>query len=905
MKNKNSNKGQEKKIELLAPAGSLDAGYAALHYGADAVYLGLENFSARSSAVNFTVDDLADITGYAHSLPGRRKIFIAVNTLVQQKELGELIDLLSAIAGIGVDAVIIQDLGVLNILRRYFPRIKIHASTQMAIHNLQGAQAAGKMGIGRVTLSRELTLSEIAEIAVKPGIETEVFIHGALCYSYSGLCLFSSHLKGRSGNRGTCAYPCREAFMPVLPVNKNGRDNTRPSTPNEWSKDCAMEGHALSCPQIGNQGGFIFSMKDLALPEYIAELRRIGVTALKIEGRMKSPLYVAAVVNYYRRLIDGKLSPEKERELASDVQTIFSRPLTDLYLGTRRNRGVTDIATLGHRGSPAGKVEEIASNSGGHCLRFQTSLPLELHDGLQIDIAGLPRPFGFAVKNINLIGDGRSPGKKRVFTAPAGARVEIQIPSGHPAIPRGAVIYSSSSQKVKQQYDFFRPKLRQFRMRHAVDFNIRMDENGIEVIASADVFSGIKGEPARAEAKKHFNGIFQPADNVSQINGAIAGAFEKLGNTGLKPGRLAIDNPHNLFIPVSLLNSIRRDISEALEREISEVSRQYAEKIKSEMLSAVIPDMPASGGHRWESRECSALDSRLRGNDTGKRDEQARDQFIGGNFKWNIMTDQPHLLFSFSPEDWRGIDEVIIECLPGNLHYFSEQLDRLSGAVGKSRVRLSLPVIMRQWETEPFAKTVPELTTNGWHKWQISNFGAWSLLDNLQKSGAQLDISADWPLYAMNRAAVGQLRAMGINKFTLSPEDGFENMRELLGEFSSGAVVIVYQDTPLMVSETCVFASEKCSDQGVCNFRETIFCSSHADKILVINSNCRSIVINSRPFCLVNHLRELADAGAVNFRADFINRGYSEKELLDTWRIIRSGAKISSGHIANFNRGFG
>ena len=851
---KNLNKRISGKIELLAPAGSIDAGYAALHYGADAIYLGLENFSARSSAVNLSINELADITGYAHSLPRRRKIYAALNTLVLQNELGELIDLLALIAAIGVDAVIVQDFGVMNILRGYFPQLKIHASTQMTIHNLQGVEAAGKMGVKRVTLSRELTLNEIAGIAAKSGVETEVFIHGALCYSYSGLCLFSSHLHGRSGNRGKCAYPCREWFVPELSIDHRERSEKK--------------------------GGFIFSMKDLALPEYVSELRRAGVKALKIEGRMKSPLYVAAVVNYYRRLIDGNLSPEKARDLVSDVQTIFSRPLTDLYIGTRCNRKVTDIATMGHRGSPAGKVAEIAKNSGGHCLRFQASLPLELHDGLQIDIAGMPRPFGFAVKNINILGDGRSPGQKRVFTAPAGARVEIQLPRGHPAIPVGAMIYSSSSQKVKQRYDFLSPKPGLFRLRQAADFEVRVENNGVDVTASANVFPGIKGKPVRVSAHKHFEGIFQPADNVSHVSGAVAGAFAKLGNTGLKPGRLVVENPRNLFIPLSRLNAIRRDISGELERQIVGLPRRCAADIKI-ALSAILP------GNIDVQPACPV------GKD--KRD----------NFNWSIKTDQPHLLFAFGPDDWRGINEVIIECTPGTIPVLYDQLERLAGQALKPRLRLALPVIIRQWEMELFAKTVPEFIKKGWHKWQISNLGVWSLLKNLCKRGVPLDISADWPLYTMNRAAVLELINIGVKKFTLSPEDGLENMRELLTEFSESASVIVYQDTPLMVSETCVFAGEKCSGKKNCRFREMIFDSSHGKKIRVVNHNCRIIVVKGRPFCLVDHLRELAEAGAANLRADFINREYSEQELLDTWRKLRVGDKNLAKHIGNFHRGLG
>lgn len=847
-------------IELLAPAGNPEAGYAALHYGADAVYLGLSCFSARAHAVNFSIADLAAIAGYAHSLQKRRKIYVAVNTLVWQNEFGDLIDLLAAIADVGVDAVIVQDLGVLNILRRYFPQLKAHASTQMAIHNLYGIEAAQKMGITRVTLARELTLAEIAKITAQSGIETEIFIHGALCYSYSGLCLFSSHLYGRSGNRGKCAYPCREWFQPELSAGRRNR--------------------------FEQKGGFVFSMKDLALSNYIAELKRIGITAFKIEGRMKSPLYVAATANYYRRLLDDCLSSDKEQELAADVCTIFSRPWTDLYLKTRKNRAVIDNEISGHRGYPVGKVEKVVKSSFGHFLCFRTALPIELHDGLQVDIAGLSRPFGFAVRSIRIIGDGGANKKKRVFTAPEGASIEIPIPRGHPNLPLGAVVYSSSSQKVKRIYDFFKPKPGQFLFRPTVDFAIRIASNGFDVTAVVNVWPGIKGETIRLETQRHFDGLFQRARNINQIDAAIEKTFHRLGATKLAPGKISIDNRQDFFIPVSSLNAARREISFALERKIADLPLEYASSVKAAMFS----DLSAKTSSSPEGEEGGGRNKKGPGH---------------GGFNWSIKTDQPHLLAAFGPDDWRHLDEIIIECAANAPQDFIDHIERLSAFIGKAQIRLAFPFILREWEVETMTKTVTTLISRGWQKWQISNLGGWSFLHAVEKGGVQLDISADWPVYAVNSSAVSQLNTLGISKFTLSPEDNLENIRALLKRHASNATVIVYQDTPLMISETCIFASEKCSYPSACNFRETLFSSSRGDKMRVVNHGCRLIVLNSQPFCLGAHLAELADAGAAFLRVDFMYCEYSEKAILDLWRRFRSGAKFSLGHTANFKQGLG
>ena len=200
------------RTELLSPAGSFECACAAFAFGADAVYLGLSSHSARAEAVNFTPGELASICAYAHRLAPRRAVYVALNTLVRDVELGGILDSLSAIDEAGADGIIVQDLAVAALARDHFPSIPRHASTQLFIHNAEGAIAARELGFSRVVLARELTFGEIEEINRLSGIETEVFIQGALCYGYSGQCLFSAIATGRSGNRGQCAYCCRGRF---------------------------------------------------------------------------------------------------------------------------------------------------------------------------------------------------------------------------------------------------------------------------------------------------------------------------------------------------------------------------------------------------------------------------------------------------------------------------------------------------------------------------------------------------------------------------------------------------------------------------------------------------------------------------------------------------------------------
>ncbi len=278
-------------IEILSPAGDMDCFVAAVNNGADAIYVGGSSFSARKSAKNFTNDELIEAVDYAHLR--NVKVYVAVNTLVMNDELCEVFEFIKFCYNIGVDALIVQDLAIVYIVRRFFPDFPIHASTQMTIHNLSGVKTAESLGFKRVVLSRELSYDEIEYINSNADAETEVFVHGALCMSYSGQCLFSSMLGGRSGNRGACAQPCR------LPYSVLRKDFT----------------------EICNNKYFL-SLKDLCLVDDVDKLKNIGVSSLKIEGRMKSEEYVAIVTSMYDKYRNN--SNVKSDDL-SMLENIFSR----------------------------------------------------------------------------------------------------------------------------------------------------------------------------------------------------------------------------------------------------------------------------------------------------------------------------------------------------------------------------------------------------------------------------------------------------------------------------------------------------------------------------------------------------------------------------------------------------
>ena len=277
----------KQEIEILAPAGSMECLKAAVAAGADAIYVGGSMFGARAYANNFTEEELLEAIDYVH-LRGK-KLFLTVNTLLKNKEIGqELYAYLLPYYKKGLDAVIVQDLGAISFLKKHFPDLPMHTSTQMTITGVEGARVLKELGAQRIVLARELSVPEMKEIKEQTGVELEAFVHGALCYSYSGQCLFSSMLGGRSGNRGRCAQPCRLPYA-VLDETKK-----------EYKKE-----------------SYVLSLKDLCGIDYLKQLRDAGVYSLKIEGRMKQVSYAAGVVSLYRKYIDleQQISKEDQKQL--------------------------------------------------------------------------------------------------------------------------------------------------------------------------------------------------------------------------------------------------------------------------------------------------------------------------------------------------------------------------------------------------------------------------------------------------------------------------------------------------------------------------------------------------------------------------------------------------------------
>ena len=338
---------QQQRPELLAPAGSMEAFFAAVDAGADAVYTGLKEFSARAKAKNFSLKEIEKITHYLQQQ--NKRLYITLNTLVKEKELSQLIDTLGTLEEIGVDALIIQDLAVWKLAKDHFPGLELHASTQMTIHNAAGVKMLERMGFTRGVLAREMTLSEIADIRRQTTLELEQFIHGALCFSYSGQCYFSSFLSGKSGNRGKCAQPCR----------RNHR--------------------------YRQQDGYYFSPNDLSAIDLLPELEQAGICSLKIEGRMKSAEYVHKVIRAYRQVLDAPTEQRKAilTEAKKLLKESFGRQPTKGFLSGGQP---SDMAIPSHKGATGRFLGEISRVRGGE-ISFKTKEGLHLGARLRVQPA--------------------------------------------------------------------------------------------------------------------------------------------------------------------------------------------------------------------------------------------------------------------------------------------------------------------------------------------------------------------------------------------------------------------------------------------------------------------------------------------------------------------------------------
>lgn len=487
-------------VELLAPAGSFDALRAAVEAGADAVYLAGEKFGARAYAENFAGEQLAKAVEFAH-LRGTA-IHVTVNTLIADEELDEFAAYIKFLRRANVDALLVQDLGAATVAKTVAPEIPLHASTQMSIHNSEGVKELAELGFSRAVLSRELTLAEIETICRTSPIETEIFIHGALCVCWSGQCLMSSLIGGRSGNRGRCAQPCR---LPYELVDEHGKN-------------------------LLSAGKYLLSPKDLNTLDLLPRLVETGVTSLKIEGRMKRPEYVATVVKVYRDVLDGNFSvtDEHRRKLAQ----IFNRDFTTAFLEKNPGRHLISDSKPNNRGVLIGRVAAVERD------KLTLKLSGKLHAGDQVEIwIKVGGRVTFTVGKFDLRGD-----LCTVATNTRGVRVH----------DRAFKIFDAELTAEARKF-FTGAPVRKIPV--AAEIQAHIGEPLTLTFTDAD------GNFATAQT----NFIAERAVNRPLTLETLRTQIGRLGNSIFALKNFSAEVDADLMIPISELNDVRRKVVEQLE----------------------------------------------------------------------------------------------------------------------------------------------------------------------------------------------------------------------------------------------------------------------------------------------------------------------------------------------------
>ncbi len=528
------------KPEILAPAGSLESFFAAMEKGADAVYAGLQDFSARARARNFTLAQMERMLAYAHARD--RRIYVTLNTLVKEKELPQLVDTLAALTTMRADGVIVQDMAVARLVHRHFPSLPLHASTQMTIHNTPGVKMLQEFGFQRAVLARELALDEIAAIASATPVEIEVFVHGALCFSISGQCFFSSYLGGHSGNRGRCAQPCRRLYE-----------------------------------HRGKQGHF-FSTNDLSAIDMLPDLVSAGVKSLKIEGRMKSAEYVASVVEAYRLVLDARESERKEalKEAKEILKYSFGRTPTKGFLSSQQPDDIANPWQKGGTGRFVGQIKTLK----GKRLTFETRDPLHVGDRLRAqpksDMAGQ----AWTVRE--LFQNGR-----KAMEAKAGSMVEVETPFSFTV---GDSIYKVSSREAftmsdsacQRRLDSIQGDRLPCRLRMELLHSALKDHLGSE----GEGASELRIQADVSGTSHTFSFPLGPLESArsGDMQAVLLGQFSKCGDTSFRLESLEAPDFPAVLIPMSVFKDLRRQFYQQLREAVFNDSREQVSLARTAAL---------------------------------------------------------------------------------------------------------------------------------------------------------------------------------------------------------------------------------------------------------------------------------------------------------------------------------
>ncbi|MDI3538502.1 MAG: family peptidase [Bacillota bacterium] len=662
--------------ELLAPVGGPEALRAAVVNGADAVYLGGKAFNARGYVANFSDKELEEAINYAH-VRGV-KVHLTLNTLVADGELEEAAAFLTRAYNLGVDAIIVQDMGIAHLARQCVPELPIHASTQMSVHNVNGAQLLKDLGFARVVLARELSLETIRRIKAEAEIEVEVFVHGALCVCYSGQCLMSSLIGGRSGNRGRCAQPCR---LEYTLVDKDGRP--------------------LADPE--KVGRHLLSPRDLNTLRYLPHLIEAGVDSLKIEGRAKRPEYVATVVRIYRRALDlyaerGKegyaVSPTAERGLAQ----AFNRGFTSGYLYGRPGRDLMSFKRANNRGVFLGRV----LTTKGHRARILLEGELAVGDGIEVWVSRGGR-VGTEVSCLYLDG-------KPARIGGAGQVVEVDLPER--VKPGDRVFKTADARLLAQAQASYKEATTGQTVPVRLEAVITAERPPeVRFIDPEGRIGRAVGAALPEKALKH------PLTEASVLEQLL-----RLGNTPYRVDDVRLELEENVLVPFSQLNALRRAAVERLTEARLAPFRRQPVAVETCVPHRLKPVSPARAGKRLRLAVTVSSPDQARTALTAGADVV----YLGGETYWGKKPPGPEELADVAAEAARSGKEVVAsspritfdEELKALIPYFQKAVELglpvQVGNLGSLRLaqKLGAPLLCLDWPLYSF--NTPALTL--WEK---------------------------------------------------------------------------------------------------------------------------------------------------------------------------------------------
>lgn len=799
----------ETEVELLSPAGDFECLKAAVQNGANCIYFGANLFSARAYANNFSDDELAKAIEYC-KIRGV-KTNLTLNILVKDDELESAFNVAKKAYEFGIDAIIVQDLGLAKLLIKSFPDLPIHASTQMSVHNLQGVLELQELGFSRVVLSRELSIDEIEYICQNSNIEIECFIHGALCISYSGQCLFSSMIGGRSGNRGKCAQSCRLPYE-LIENEKNSLDK-----------------------------GYLLSPRDLCSLDYIPRLVSCGVKSLKIEGRMKSPEYVATVTRIYRKYIDLAKSnkpykiDEKDKK---DLMQVFNRGnFSSGHLNPHANKDLIFSEKPNNMGLFLGHVAKFNQSKG--LITLNLNEPIEVGDTVSLENeTGSYTVSELMIKNSN------------IKSANVHDFVTIGRMKGN--IKVGDKIYKMSSKQLTSfAYSSFENDVQTRKI--PLNCEVKVIKNSpismhvssasdIEIYRKLDIYCEIDAIPT--DSIKH------PLDKdkiISQIT--------KTNSTPYYFKNIKIKLDENIFLPnIKALNELRRT------------------------ALALVEDFAKSKIKRDSNKSFEKL------NYCNKASQSQKISLLLN--KINLSEDYSQL---------HGIDNIYIP-----LKFFAQKkYDEIINSLGeKFNLFIYLPTIIKSNYRNLLAanieKTISSYNVKGFILSNISNF---KFLKDFNTNN--FEFIANYTFNVFNEYTLYELTNLGINKFTVSPELDKNTMDNFFKV--SDQELICYGRTPLMNMNYCLLGksnhcypkcSMRCNDDNAYYLKDRLNLKFpiEPDNIQTVSTIYNSKITSIAP-------TEFNDFSSL--RIDILEEKVSE--IQDIINTVASGDKLKGNQYTNAN----